>query len=224
MKKITVLAATLLGASSLLASSACFAYAQTGPYLTMLGGVNYTQDNDMTTNNGVTTLRSKFNPGYDLALALGYHYGGLHYEFEGLYVHNTDSKFNYTNAPTMTPASGSGQSSFAKQQAEVGLVNVWYQVQNYSAWQPYFGAGVGLARIKANLGMTGVNYTSRNTAFAYQGLVGMGYVWDSNWTLGVDYRFLGTTKINYVLRSDNSHGHDYLLNHSLNLNFTYRFD
>lgn len=223
MKTRTIFSFTLI-LSTLLYLGSCFAI--NGSYFDILGGLTFQRKNKVTLNNATQTqLQSTFKPGYDAAASLGYHYGRIYYEYELAYFHNSDDQATYTDAPAgVTPSSAKRGGLEGSQRAVAGLVNFIYRFQNYSAWQPYIGLGVGIAQVRSELGASNMDYYATKVNYAYQGILGMGYVWDSNWTLSVDYRYFGVGPIQYVLRNDQSHGTDTFANHSLNLNFIYYFN
>lgn len=196
-------------------------FAVSGPYVSLMGGGNYTHEHSFhVTNTNTTGLKTRFRLGYDGAVSVGYHIRSNYYELEYGFYHNREELFKYTNAPGV--GSGSG-SSHAKQKAIVGMLNYIHRFHHYSALQPYVGFGVGAAVVNADLGLAGVGYSARSTVPAYQGIFGVSYVWDSDWSMTLDYRFFGTTRIKYRFVPDNSHGYEHFYNHSANVSFVYYF-
>ena len=87
------------------------------------------------------------------------------------------------------------------------MLNGLYDFNRDGAWQPYLGAGVGVAQVKAKASSLGFGTTTdtdprqllgagaangfsdSDTAFAYQGLAGLGYDLTDKLTLDLGYRY-----------------------------------
>jgi opacity protein-like surface antigen len=79
------------------------------------------------------------------------------------------------------------------------LANFVYKFVNDSAWTPYVGVGVG-----ANIGIfeghtPGSDFSDTSVSFAFQGEAGVKYALSENASVGIAYKFLGTTEQSYNL-------------------------
>lgn len=82
------------------------------------------------------------------------------------------------------------------------MANALYEHRFEGGIKPYVGGGVGLSWVSADaaleipiggLGIPDIQLVDdSSTVFAYQAIAGVGYEIDSNWTVGVEYRFFGT--------------------------------
>jgi len=79
------------------------------------------------------------------------------------------------------------------------MANAYYDFKNSSAFQPYVGAGIGLAIIDIN-DLKGSSWDADepavnvdDTVFAYQIMVGVAYVINPNISIDLSYRYLGTS-------------------------------
>jgi len=79
------------------------------------------------------------------------------------------------------------------------MANAYYDFKNSSAFQPYVGAGIGLAVIDINdlrasdwdADEPAVNVD--DTVFAYQIMIGVAYAINQNIAIDLSYRYLGTS-------------------------------
>lgn len=81
-------------------------------------------------------------------------------------------------------------------------------------WAPYFGVGVGAARLAAEkLKITGTPFSNdTDYAFAYQAGVGLDFNLSKHFSLDVGYRFLGTTRPRFKESSGIGYKTDYYSN------------
>jgi opacity protein-like surface antigen len=70
------------------------------------------------------------------------------------------------------------------------MVNGYYDIKTNSAFTPYIGAGIGM--INGELDDSG--YTSDDTVFGYQFIVGAAYNVNKNFALDLSYRFQGAAQ------------------------------
>ncbi len=94
-----------------------------------------------------------------------------------------------------------GEFGYKKADANVGeldayslMANAYYDFTNSSAFTPYVGAGIGTEYLDAD----GINATTgrvhdQDWTFAYQGIAGVNYAFNRNWSAQVEYRYIGTT-------------------------------
>ena len=75
------------------------------------------------------------------------------------------------------------------------MANGYYDFLPYSKFDPYVGAGIGVAHINYSkiAGAAGATLLDDDdTKFAYQGIVGARYLIAPQWDLGAEYRYFGT--------------------------------
>lgn len=111
---------------------------------------------------------------------------------------------------------------------EVGtlMANMYHEYNTGTRFVPYYGLGVGLARIDADNFRTsgGTALDDDETAFAYQGNVGVNYMLTSSSDIGARYRYTATEGAE--LRGEglgaSSEDFDYE-NHAFTVNYTHNF-
>jgi len=70
------------------------------------------------------------------------------------------------------------------------MVNGYYDFATGTAFIPYLGAGIGVSRINVDASLVGANrVNSSGTGFGLQGIAGVGYQLDDNWTGSLEYRY-----------------------------------
>jgi OOP family OmpA-OmpF porin len=152
------------------ASAAAMAQQTTGLYLGLGGGANWARDADI--EGGGINSEAEYDTGWAAIGAVGYGFGnGLRLELELGYRDN-----DVDSVRGVTSASGSTNVWSA-------MVNALYDVPTGWVVNPYIGAGIGYARVKAD-GITAsptVTVDDSDNVFAYQGIVG-----------ALDYRYFAT--------------------------------
>lgn len=200
-----------------------------GFYFGALGGASYTPS--ITATGGKIKYQE---PSWQAGAFLGYRNGPFRYEVEGLFlrasIHNITTPVTVGGTtvtmqiPGAIPAAlgapaGSTVGLSARTQVIAGLVNGYYDFNTISdsfPVQPYVGIGVGAAQVryKAKITVTAPGLgtittpsvtTANNTEFAYQGILGLSYHFDSVTEAFIDYRYFGTTKVNAIGKRFQSH-------------------
>jgi outer membrane protein OmpA-like peptidoglycan-associated protein len=178
-----------------------------GWYVGALGGLNITEDSDITTDAfpGLTPELTT-NLGWGAGLLGGYDFGPFRIQADVVYRRNGLDKLKFAGAE----ADLDGHvSSWAP------MVSALYDIPTGTRFTPYIGAGVGAAHVKFDSDTIGGS-TSK-WKFAYQAIGGVNYDLNTNWALGVEYRYFATPSIR-----DNGVEADYH-NHSVFLGVTYKF-
>jgi len=209
------LAALAVGAMALgLASNA---NAQAGWYVSPEGGVVFMQDptTDLTfTNRSITNFGSILNagslpPGGDpqfkanmdtgWAAGLAAGYSGLfipQFRAEAEIVYRDNSVNKITESPAVAPCFSKGCPGTGDVSSLAFMANGYYDILNSSAFTPYIGGGVGVAEVSGNsVGITSpvhFTFSKSDWEFAYQGIAGVRYSFDPNWSVSVDYRYFAT--------------------------------
>src|SRR5579872_2065989 len=212
------LAALAVGAMALgLASTA---NAQTGWYLSPEGGVVLMQDptTDITfpsINRNITNLnlssvlgdpqfKANMNTGWAVGLAAGY--SGLfipQFRVEGEVAYRDNSVNNITESPPVAPCFSKGCPGTGDVSSLAFMANGYYDFLNSSAFTPYIGGGVGVAQVSGNsVGITSpvhFTFSKSDWEFAYQGIAGVRYSFNPNWSVSVDYRYFATLDPKFTL-------------------------
>ncbi|MEE8515291.1 MAG: outer membrane beta-barrel protein [Alphaproteobacteria bacterium] len=172
--------AILAAAAALMLPSLALAQMPPGGYASMSGGINLTNDSDIT-GTGIN-LTADFDNGWGLAGAVGYKYpSGLRLEGE---ISFRDNEVDSVSGVT----TGSGDvSSFGF------MANVLYDFGNGKI-VPYIGAGIGLAHVSfdAISPVGGSVVDDSDTVFAYQGIAGLAVPLNDLVALSLDYRYFAT--------------------------------
>jgi hypothetical protein len=77
----------------------------------------------------------------------------------------------------------------AKSEQTAIMANALYDFNFGSRIVPYVGAGAGVAFVNASA----LGRSTSSTQFAYQGILGVGYIIDPMWRINLDGRYYGTT-------------------------------
>lgn len=147
-----------------------------GTYIGMGAGANFASDTEI--SGGGVNADLEHDTGIAGILALGQGYAnGLRAEFEVGYRRNSvDSSGN-----TSTGGVASARSA---------MVNAYYDLSTGTNFFPYIGAGVGAGSLRVSANPTGISSVNgRDTGLALQGIVGLGYQFDTNWSGSLEYRY-----------------------------------
>ena len=152
-------------------------------YIGAGGGLNFLTDMDFTSPAKVTS-----DTGWAAIGSLGYRWaGGLRTEIEGG-VRGNQGHYQ-------TPANENG-----KVRAETILGNALFDIFPSGKFTPYIGFGVGVARPKFDFPTASV----RDTALAYQGIVGATLKVTERLDLFMDYRYLSTSGLDVTIGPNKS--------------------
>lgn len=209
--KIGVLSAALV---ALVAGSA---QAQTdGWYVGIMGGGNFLQDADV--SGGGVNATVDFDAGYAGLIHFGYGWGKYRLEAEVARRYNGADSISGSNT-TVGVGGVSGNVT-----AWSGMINGLYDIPvgNFPII-PYVGAGIGAARIDVDKVSRNSGFVNdSDTQFAYQGIAGLGWIFDPNWRANLDYRYFATLDPSFTTGSGASVDGEYR-SHSVMLGITYRF-
>jgi OOP family OmpA-OmpF porin len=148
-----------------------------GVYIGAEGGVNWLLNFNatQTTNpNLPTVIGVTPNTGWAAGGVIGYDFVGPRVELEGIYRNNT------TNV-------GIPGTAINNQVGQLGIMaNLLYDFMPASVITPYIGAGAGLGLVDSTSSLG-------STVFAYQGIIGLGWIVDTNFRVNLDGRYYGTS-------------------------------
>jgi opacity protein-like surface antigen len=156
----------------------------------------------------------EFDTGFFINFAPGYDFGDFRLESEFAYEVNNIGKINETlNAPGVDPVSDSSYVKGGNVTNLSLLFNGYYDFLKGSAVRPYITAGIGVARVNAQI--EGDDDT--DSVFAYQVGVGLSYNMSENVALDFGYRYFATSDLDaFGLEFSNS-------SHSILLGARYNF-
>lgn len=147
-----------------------------GTYLGIGAGANFATDTEI--SGGGVNADLEHDTGIAGILSLGHGYAnGLRAEFEVGYRRNSvDSSGN-----TSTGGVASARSA---------MVNAYYDISTGTNFFPYVGAGIGAGSLRVSANPTGISSVNgRDTGLALQGIAGLGYQFDTNWSGSLEYRY-----------------------------------
>ncbi|MBF0166738.1 MAG: OmpA family protein [Alphaproteobacteria bacterium] len=195
--------------------------AGSGIYTGLMGGYNWLQDSDIK-GNGVNA-KADFDGGFGVLGALGYDYGrfnwgNLRAELELGYRQNGANSVSGTGIVS-GPGSLSGDVNVFS-----GMVNGLWDVPVTFPVRPYLGAGIGAARVNVdNVKRAGVSQIDdSDTAFAYQGIAGLGWEITNNWRANLDYRYFSTLDLGLKSAAGVAVDAEYHA-HTVMVGFAYKF-
>jgi outer membrane protein OmpA-like peptidoglycan-associated protein/outer membrane protein W len=159
-----------------------------GFYIGLNGGWNWAQnqkvDNSTLGIAGATgTYKAKHDDGYAINGAVGYAWNNnFRTELEIGYKEN-----EYKTAMGVGAMNG-------KAQVWSAMANVYYDIPVDFALKPYIGAGIGIANwdAKGGVSTSPIRFNDDTTDVAWQGIAGVGYNINPNWTLNIEYRYFET--------------------------------
>lgn len=162
-----------------------------GPYVGASGGVSIFHDSDLSEMGITGTV--EYDTGYGFNVNVGYDFDPVRVEFEFGYK-NADVK-NVSAFGFGVPVNNADLTTMSY------MVNAFYDIKTKSAFTPYIGAGIGM--ITGELDDNG--FTSDDTVFGYQFIVGGAYNFNKNFALDLSYRFQGAAQDFSVNGSDLSY-------------------
>ncbi|MGC5702624.1 porin family protein [Pseudomonas sp. NFXW11] len=168
-----------------------------GLYVSLLGGLNWVQAQDLR-QHSTDFVRMNYNQpmtsGYAADLALGWRSPiGLRPELALAYRKNSLDHFSNRIYDGNNKAPGKGQES-----AGSLMANLWYDLpmpDGFSRIKPYVGGGLGYTRLVIkDLSAAGVSFgpTHRDDVATWQLGAGVAVRLDEHWSASVDYRYLQT--------------------------------
>lgn len=175
-------------------------FAAYGIYLAVRGGAAFAQNTDFDFDALSVNVENQYEDnGYFVSGAIGKSLtgmtgiGGLRGELEvGTFGSDID-------AHNVGGALFEGDDAFGTTSGLFGLVNIFYDFNQFGRFKPFIGGGIGLARVEfdghgVNLGGTDtVVMDDEDTGFAYQLSAGANIALTDTVDLELGYRYLGVT-------------------------------
>ncbi len=171
-KLITALSVAALA----FATDASAADRATGTYIGAGAGANITHGTEL--DGSGTTTDLDHDTGYIGVLSLGHAYAnGLRGEVE------FGKRSNSVNKSGSTSTGGNSSVLSA-------MINGYYDFATGTSFIPYLGGGIGIGRISISASPVGTtSVRSAGTGIGLQGIAGVGYQIDDNWTGSLEYRY-----------------------------------
>ena len=188
----------LLVASATLIALPAIAGAQSlqgqGVYIGLEGGASWMLNSTISDSVLGNIATSYPNLGFAAGAVVGYDFVGPRVELEGVFRSNT------TTVRDANPGDGIDFSTQGTVNQWGVMANAYYDFNAGGTLVPYIGAGIGAAFLNGFAG----GATTNATAFAYQGIVGVGYNVNEAIRINLDARYYGTTSPSMVDASDGS--------------------
>ena len=176
-----------IGLAAALALSA--SAADTGLYFNVEGGGNFAQHVEM----GARTF--ELDPGIRVGAGVGYNFSKyLGVEFDTGWMWN-----HFQDIDGLPGDITLSQLPF--------LLNVVFRYENSSKFVPYIGAGAGGSYSILDFDTPTSNDSDGEVVFAWQAMAGVRYMFQDNMSIGLGYKYLGTTDASYTIHGIGS-GHD----------------
>ncbi len=172
-----------------------------GIYFAVRGGAAFAQDTDFDFDALSVNVENQYDTGYFVSGAIGKSLtgitgiGGLRGELEIGYFESDIDAHNVGGTLFQ------GDDAFGTTSGLFGLVNVFYDFNEFGRFKPFIGGGIGLARVEfdshgVNLGGADtVVMDDEDTGFAYQLSAGANIALTETVDLELGYRFLGVTGV-----------------------------
>jgi OmpA-OmpF porin, OOP family len=147
------------------------------------------------------------NRGWDVGGIVGYDFGRFRLEGEvswrkaKVYALSSVVRIPSNTALSPTSPTGTFATEFSEMSAGSLMLNGLVDIGNDNSIQVYAGGGVGFAAVKGqySINRLGPGWISdTNTAFAWQGLVGVRYPVGNRVDLGLKYRFFNASDVDWV--------------------------
>lgn len=157
--------------------------------------------------------------GFGAGATAGYEFpSGLRLEGEAIFRNNDVDRVG---------GPGYGGSSGGAIRSEAFMGNVLYDFLPNERLTPYIGGGVGIANVSLNGISSAGNrlVDDQDHQFAYQGIAGMKYALDPNWSTSLDYRYFATLNPHFAAIANAGGGEFDAEHHSHNvmLSLAYHF-
>lgn len=202
--------------SALLLTASASSYAATaidGLYASVYGGWAYVPDNINSFYGGLHRTDATYQDAFMAGGAFGYKSNPMRYEGELFYVGSDLKGFRINNTKQTTP--------FGDSNGVFALASAYYDFcEVIPTITPFLGVGLGYGWVDTQMNAEGPNFRSRfnskGSIFAYQASAGLSYNFAENFSLYVNYRYLGGGELKNM-------GENYQAHIAMG-GVTYRFD
>ena len=186
--------------------------ADTGLYFDASAGANWAQDADFKVSGFSGSADFKTDVGFRFSAGVGYNLNkNWGVEFDTGWVWNSIDKIGNTSFST--------DSSFSHIPF---IVNVVYRYPIGAKLETYIGGGIGGAYSVLTIDDNGVDDDDGDVVFAWQAIAGVRYNISETMSVGVGYKYLGTTEGEYSIAGGNVKI-DSVHNHTFAAVFNWKF-
>lgn len=184
-----------------------------GWYSNVFAGYAYLPNNISTTRGSITYTDANYESEYNAGGSFGFKSNPMRYEGQLTYI-NAMLNHVYENSLKQTKVAGYNHAIF-------GLANVYYDFPDViPTIAPFLGLGLGYGWINVKVDNTRLvntpDFREADSAFAYQGSLGLTFNFAENYALNIGYRYIGT---NHVFDLDHV-----FQAHLANISAIYRYD
>ncbi|SDL82600.1 Opacity protein [Geoalkalibacter ferrihydriticus] len=181
-----VFTASLILALALIATPAL---AQTGFYLGAFAGTQYLEDSALRSTQGDRRLIVEFDWGGHAGLALGYNTGHYFSKYDNITGRIELEVAARQNDVDMVEQGAGFRSAGGEMKVTSLMANTWIDIQTDSIFVPFFGGGLGAARLVFD----NPSFSDdSDTRFAYQVGGGVGLPVGRHLSLDLGYRYFAT--------------------------------
>jgi OOP family OmpA-OmpF porin len=167
-------------------------------YVGVEGGAMIVEDIDYDIGAVNNAASVDHDYGYDVDAVMGYDFGGFRLETEVGYRKATVDGFSSTT-PTGGFAAGNYDGAGGSSSALSFMLNGLLDFGPDDGIQGFVGGGVGVARVKAQYGITNADFLNdSDTVFAYQGLAGIRAPLTDHIDATLKYRFFNAENVKLV--------------------------
>lgn len=181
---------SIVAAASMLASSA---FARTDAwYVSAHGGADFGTKSKVKEGD-FNGSEAKYKTGFNVGAAVGHSFDDFRFELELGYK---NLKAKETKLVSAAPAATTIVTNVSGGLSIFSIMgNVYYDLPVMDQVDLYFGAGLGMANVRADMKdkTTGGKIDGNANVFAYQLMAGPAYKINDQWTVSLGYRFFGYT-------------------------------
>jgi len=178
----------LLISGAILASASSAALADS-TYIGIHG--MWTDLKDFDFNVAPGTVESQFDSGVGFGITLGRSFDQFRGELEYSSRKNDIKSHSLNGGATLPGSKGEAKS-------DAFMLNGYYDIDTNSAFVPYLGAGIGMAKVKFDdFGVAAIPdvLNDNESQFAYQFMAGGEYRFADTWGLFAEYRYFATADV-----------------------------
>jgi opacity protein-like surface antigen len=188
--------------------------ADTGLYFNADAGINWAQDADIDLGGGLSG-DLKLDTGFRFSAGVGYNFNkNWGVEFDTGWVWNSIDKIKIGSFSQSFDDSSFSHLPF--------IVNAVYRYQFGAKYETYIGAGIGGVYSSLTIDDQGVDDDDGDVVFAWQAIAGVRYLISETMSVGVGYKYLGTTEGKYDIEGS-SIKIDSVHNHTFGAVFNWKF-
>ncbi len=165
-----------------------------GWLVAVAGGANYKPEQRFTDRSLQTWNKAQYKWGWNSNVAIGYKY--MNWRLEGAVGYLRNNVDQLKNSSQVSTSNASGNVN-----VWTGLLNLYFDFNTNTGIVPFFGVGAGGVSIDYNsIKANGIqtNFDDRKTAFAYQGILGIGYQFTSHFRIAASYHYLRTPAMTFT--------------------------